>query len=56
MSAYSCCNILKSQAKDLSRKLGIKHAAALELIAKSAKFSNFHELMKTAEVKPLAGR
>jgi len=53
MSAYSCYNILKSQAKDLCRERGIKHAAALELVAASAKFSNFHELTKTAETNPL---
>ena len=56
MSAFSCYNILKSQAKELSRQRDIQHAAALELVAISAKFSSFHELTKVAQANPLEVR
>lgn len=56
MSVFSCYNILKSQAKTLSRERDIKLADALEMMAVSAKFSSFHELSKVAKTAPMEAR
>ena len=56
MFAFSCYNILKYQAKTLSRERDIKLADALEMVAVSAKFSSFHELSKVAKTAPSIGR
>lgn len=56
MSAFSCYNILKSQAKTLSRERDIKLADELEMMAVSAKFSSFHELSKVAKTAPVEAR
>ncbi|HCI5975476.1 TPA: hypothetical protein NPN89_003749 [Klebsiella quasipneumoniae subsp. similipneumoniae] len=56
MSKYSCINIVKSKAKELARAKGIKHSDALELLAKEAKFSGYHELAKVAQHSPMESR
>ncbi|WP_162497788.1 hypothetical protein [Klebsiella pneumoniae] len=56
MSNYSGLNILKSKAKDLAKKQGIKLTEALEAIAIDAAFSNYHELSSVAKRFPLEPR
>ncbi len=56
MSAYSCFNILKSDAKGLVRAQGFKLYEAQELIARLAKFTNFHDLATVAKRDPMEPR
>ncbi|EMM1075926.1 TPA: hypothetical protein MBF27_004785 [Klebsiella pneumoniae] len=56
MSNYSGLNILKSKAKDLAKKQGIKLTEALEAVAIDAAFSNYHELSSVAKRFPLEPR
>lgn len=56
MSNYSGLNILKSKAKELAKKKGIKLTEALEAIAIDADFSNYHELSSVAKRFPLEPR
>lgn len=56
MSNYSGLNILKSKAKELAKKQGIKLTEALEAIAIDADFSNYHELSSVAKRFPLEPR
>ena len=52
MSKFSFYNIIKSNGKKLAATQGIKLSSALELIAKQAKFSNFHDLSTVAHNAP----
>lgn len=56
MSDYSCLSILKSKAKELSRVKGIKRTDALEIVAKEAQFSSYHELSEVAKRDPMESR
>ncbi|MDE9749665.1 hypothetical protein [Pseudomonas aeruginosa] len=56
MSAFSCFNILKSNSKSLARAQGIKLHEAQELIAKQAKFTDFHDLTTVARRDPMECR
>lgn len=56
MSAFSCLNILKSNAKQLSRAQGISRSAALEQLARQAKFKDLHELITVAKRTPTERR
>lgn len=56
MSAFSCLNILKSNAKVLAREQNIKRAVALDIIAKRSNFAHFHELSKIAASDPFDAR
>ena len=52
MSKYNCINILKSEAKFLSRARSISRSQALELTAKKYNFSSYHELQTVAKNRP----
>lgn len=56
MSAFSCFEILKSNAKALAKAQGLKLHAAQELIAKQAKFTDFHDLTAVAKRNPMDAR
>lgn len=53
MSKYSCLDIIKTKAKNMvNAAAAITHAQALDSIAKKAKFSNYHELVKVIKATP----
>lgn len=56
MPKFSCINIIKSKAKKLVQTQNIKHSEALELLAKGASFSNYHELLAVAQSTPMDAR
>lgn len=56
MSDYSCLSILKTKAKKLARIQKIKLSEALEIVAKDAKFTSYHELSEVAKRDPLEQR
>lgn len=56
MSDYSCLSILKTKAKKLVRIQKIKLSEALEIVARDAKFSSYHELSEVAKRDPLEQR
>lgn len=56
MSDYSCLSILKTRAKKLVRIQKIKLSQALEIVARDAKFTSYHELTEVAKRDPLEQR
>lgn len=56
MSDYSCLSILKTKAKKLVRIQKIKQSEALEIVAKEAQFSSYHELKEVAKRDPFEPR
>ncbi|UJR62401.1 hypothetical protein [Dickeya zeae] len=56
MSDYSCLSILKTRAKKLVRIQRIKLSEALEIVARDAKFSSYHELTEVAKRDPVEQR
>jgi len=56
MSDYSCLSILKSRAKKLVRIKNIQLAEALEIVARDAKFTTYHELNAVAKRDPFEQR
>ncbi len=49
MSDYSYLSILKTCAKKLARIQKIKLSKALEIVARDAKFTSYHELSEVAK-------
>lgn len=56
MSDYSYLSILKTCAKKLARIQKIKLSKALEIVARDAKFTSYHELSEVAKRAPLEQR
>ncbi|MFD3247740.1 hypothetical protein [Rahnella aquatilis] len=56
MSDYSYLSILKTRAKKLVRIQQIKLSEALEIVARDAKFTSYHELTEVAKRDPLEQR
>ncbi|WP_147362206.1 hypothetical protein [Enterobacter cloacae] len=56
MSDYSCLSILKNRAKKLARIKNIQLAEALEIVARDAKFTTYHELNAVAKCDPFEQR